>query len=48
MKTLEDFQIDKKVAQGKISYNFCAGPCILPRAVLDKCAEDMIDYKGTK
>jgi len=33
--------------EGKPTWNFSAGPCILPRPVLDCCARDMIDYKGT-
>lgn len=32
---------------GKLVYNFSPGPCVLPRAVLDKCQEGMIDYKGS-
>lgn len=28
-------------------YNFSPGPCILPRPVLKKAAEDMINYRGT-
>jgi len=36
-----------EVADGKVVYNFSPGPCILPRAVLDRCAEGIIDYKGT-
>lgn len=41
MKTthLEKFEIKEEVADGKLVYNFSPGPCILPRAVLDKCAE---------
>jgi phosphoserine aminotransferase len=31
-------------ADGKLSYNFSAGPCVLPRAVLDQCAEAMVEY----
>ena len=32
---------------GKLAYNFSAGPCTLPRAVLDQCAAEMLNYKGS-
>jgi hypothetical protein len=35
------------LADGKLSYNFSAGPCILPHAVLVKATEGMINYKGS-
>ena len=49
---LEDFSAHTKTnseefAMGKLVYNFSPGPCVLPRAVLDKCQEGMIDYKGS-
>jgi phosphoserine aminotransferase len=48
-QNLETFSLKSKpVADGKLAYNFSAGPCILPRAVLDKCAEDMLNYRGSK
>jgi phosphoserine aminotransferase len=28
-------------------YNFSAGPCVLPKQVLSKCAEEMMNYNGT-
>lgn len=34
-------------SHGKLKYNFSAGPCILPRAVLDQCSYNVIDYNGT-
>lgn len=44
---LERFELNNQEAnEGKIVYNFSPGPCILPRAVLDKAAEGIIDYKG--
>ena len=43
----EDFKANENLADGKLAYNFSPGPCILPRAVLDKCAADMINYKGS-
>ena len=27
-------------------YNFSAGPCVLPKAVLKKAAEEMFNYRG--
>jgi len=49
MQTNKEYKFDdtKYLAEGKLAYNFCPGPCTLPRAVLDKCAADMINYKGT-
>jgi|TARA_B110000305_G_C19241291_1_gene540045 hypothetical protein len=49
---LEDFSAyttknSEEFAMGKLVYNFSPGPCVLPRAVLDKCQEGMIDYKGS-
>ena len=28
-------------------YNFSAGPSMLPLQVLEECAKDMLDYKGS-
>jgi len=44
---MEKFEVNHELAQGKLTYNFSAGPCILPRAVLDKCQADMLNYKGS-
>ena len=41
------FEITDEAHEGKISYNFSPGPCILPRAVLDVARDNMIDYNGT-
>jgi phosphoserine aminotransferase len=35
-----------KNADGRDAYNFSAGPCQLPKAVLSKAAEEMLNYKG--
>lgn len=43
----EKFIIPDGAMEGKLTYNFSPGPCILPRVVLDKCAEGIIDYKGS-
>ena len=42
-----DFHGETPLAEGKLSYNFSAGPCILPHAVLAKACEGMINYKGS-
>lgn len=44
---LEKFQMVDTANEGKLVYNFSPGPCILPRAVLDKAQESIVDYKGT-
>jgi len=44
---LEDWTSNENLADGKLAYNFSPGPCILPRAVLDRCAADMVNYKGS-
>ena len=31
----------------KTVYNFSAGPCCLPKPVLQQAAADLVDYKGT-
>ena len=28
-------------------FNFCAGPCVLPRKVIQTCKDQMLDYKGS-
>lgn len=28
-------------------YNFSAGPCVLPKEVFSKCAQEMMNYNGT-
>jgi phosphoserine aminotransferase len=33
-------------ADNRDAYNFSAGPCVLPRAVLSRAAEEMMNYKG--
>ena len=46
-RSLEKFEILKGGDEGKPSWNFSAGPCILPRPVLDAAARDIINYKGS-
>ena len=45
-KAFANFDGTTPLADGKLSYNFSAGPCILPHAVLEKATEGMINYKG--
>ena len=35
------------IADGRDMYNFSAGPCVLPKVVLDKCVEEMYNYRGS-
>lgn len=28
-------------------YNFSAGPCVLPKPVLEKASKEMLDFQGT-
>ena len=44
---MQSFEIKHVIADGREAYNFSAGPCVLPRAVLQKCAEEMYNYRGT-
>ena len=44
---LENFDLTDTANEGKRAYNFSPGPCILPNAVLEKCKEGIIDYKGS-
>lgn len=46
-ENLEDFKIKEGDQEGKLRWNFSAGPCVLPRAILDKAAEQMVDFRGT-
>ena len=41
-----DLQPCDMANEGKMVYNFSPGPCILPRAVLEKSKEGIVDYKG--
>ena len=38
---------DHVIADGRDAYNFSAGPCVLPLAVLDKAQKEMFNYKGS-
>ena len=41
------FDTSPQFADGRSVYNFCAGPCVLPKVVLDRCTEEMYDFRGT-
>jgi len=43
------FVFDTKhvIADGRGVYNFCAGPCILPKAVLEVAQKEMFNYRGS-
>ena len=44
---LEKFENNNEADEGKLVYNFSPGPCILPRAVLDKAGEGIVNYKNS-
>jgi phosphoserine aminotransferase len=43
---MQTFDIKYTNADNRHAYNFSAGPCVLPKAVLDKCCEEMYNYRG--
>jgi len=40
------FNTKHVIADGRDAYNFSAGPCVLPKAVLKQCADEMYNYRG--
>jgi hypothetical protein len=38
VENMDTFDTKHVVADGRKVYNFCAGPCVLPKAVLDRAA----------
>jgi phosphoserine aminotransferase len=46
-KFMQEFSTKPEIADGRSAYNFSAGPCVLPKAVLDKSAEEMLNYRGS-
>ena len=46
-QNMQSFEIKHVIADGRDCYNFSAGPCVLPKAVLDKCVEEMYNYRGS-
>jgi len=41
------FDTKHVIADNRDAYNFCAGPCVLPKAVLELSAKEMYSYRGT-
>lgn len=48
-KSFETEPIDTKheIADGREIYNFSAGPCQLPKAVLDQASQEMLNFRGS-
>lgn len=44
---IHEFDMTPTLADKRAAYNFCAGPCVLPHAVLDIAQKEMFDYRGT-
>jgi phosphoserine aminotransferase len=44
---MQTFNVKHQIGDGRDVYNFSAGPCVLPKAVLEKSAEEMINYRGS-
>jgi hypothetical protein len=44
---MQTFNVNHVIADGRDIYNFSAGPCVLPKAVLEKSAEEMLNYRGS-
>lgn len=34
------------IADQRDCYNFCAGPCVLPRAVMEVAQKEIFNYRG--
>jgi len=46
VKSMDTFDTKHVIGDRRDAYNFSAGPCVLPRAVLDKAASEMVNYRG--
>ena len=44
---MESFNTKHDIADGRDVYNFSAGPCVLPKAVLAKAQQEMFNYRGS-
>ena len=44
---MHEFDTTHKISDGRDAYNFCAGPCVLPKAVLDLAAKEMLNYRNS-
>jgi phosphoserine aminotransferase len=45
-KVMTPFDVEHVIADGRDAYNFSAGPCVLPKAVLQRSADEMMNYRG--
>ena len=45
--SMDFFNTKHKFADSRECYNFCAGPCVLPKAVLEKAKSEMLNYRGS-
>lgn len=46
-KYMHVYDTKHQFADGRTIYNFCAGPCVLPKIVLDTAQKEMHNYRGT-
>ena len=44
---MQTYDIKHTFADNRECYNFSAGPCVLPKAVLDKVAGELYNFRGT-
>jgi len=44
---MHQFEMKYEIADGRDAYNFSAGPCQLPKAVLDLASKEMLNYRGS-
>jgi phosphoserine aminotransferase len=44
---MHEFDTSHKISDGRDAYNFSAGPCVLPKAVLDLAAKEMLNYRNS-
>ena len=44
---MDSFDVKHTIGDGREAYNFSAGPCVLPKAVLVKAAQEMTNYRGS-
>ena len=46
-KYFHEFDTSDPIYDGRAAYNFSAGPCVLPKAVLEVAKQEMFDYRGS-
>jgi phosphoserine aminotransferase len=44
---MDSFDMKPVIADGRDVYNYCAGPCVLPKAVLARAADEIFNYRGS-